>query len=257
MWFVGLIVGAVLGAVIGFMRDVETAIVMGAVAGLFIGLAFKRTRSPVDEKWKRDVEEALQELNRRTKAMEGAAPRTSTVAEVAAQQAADAGVSAPPPVAETPAAQPGPQAPAEPLAAPAAASVASAPPRPAPPSAIWNFFFGGNTLVRVGIVILFFGVAFLLKYAAEHTHVPIELRLSSVALGAIVLLVIGWRLRFRRPGYALIMQGGGIGVLYLTVFGAFRIWQLLPPGIAFALLVAMAVFSAMLAVLQDSRSLAA
>ena len=125
------------------------------------------------------------------------------------------------------------------------------------PSAIWNFLFGGNTLVRFGIVVLFFGVAFLLKYAAEHTRLPIEVRLSGVALGAIVLLAIGWRLRLRRPGYALIMQGGGIGVLYLTVFAAFRIWQLLPPGLVLALLVAMAVFSAMLAVLQDSRSLAA
>jgi uncharacterized membrane protein len=258
MWFVGLIVGAVLGAVVGFMRDVETAIVMGAVAGLFIGLAFKRTRSPVDEKWKRDVEEALQELNRRTKAMESAVPRASTVPAApiastvseAAQPAANAGASAPPPVAEAPSTEPVPEA-------PAAASSASAPPRPAQPSAIWNFFFGGNTLVRFGIIILFFGVAFLLKYAAEHTHVPIELRLSGVALGAVVLLVIGWRLRLSRPAYALIMQGGGIGVLYLTVFAAFRIWHLLPPGIVFTLLVAMAVFSAMLAVLQDSRSLAA
>jgi uncharacterized membrane protein len=29
--------------------------------------------------------------------------------------------------------------------------------------ALWNFFFGGNTLVRVGVIVLFFGVAFLLK----------------------------------------------------------------------------------------------
>ena len=49
--------------------------------------------------------------------------------------------------------------------------------------AIREYFTGGNTLVRVGIVILFIGVAFLLRYVAEHTHVPIEFRLSGVALG--------------------------------------------------------------------------
>ncbi len=71
------------------------------------------------------------------------------------------------------------------------------------------------------------------------------------------MLAIGWRLRLSRPGYGLILQGGAIGVLYLTVFVAFRLYQLLPGGLVLALLAAMAIFSAMLAVLQDSRSLAA
>ena len=92
-----------------------------------------------------------------------------------------------------------------------------------------SWLLGGNTLVRVGVVILFFGVAFLLKYAYEHTHVPIEVRLTGVATGAIVLLFIGWRLRLTPRGYALALQGGGVGVLYLTVFAAFRLYGLLPP----------------------------
>jgi uncharacterized membrane protein len=133
----------------------------------------------------------------------------------------------------------------------------TAPRTPTEPSALWNFFFGGNTLVRFGVIVLFFGVAFLLKYTSEHIEIPIEARLIGVALGAIVMLAIGWHLRLKRPGYALIVQGGGIGVLYLTVFAGFRLYQLLPGGLVFALLTAMAVFSAMLAVLQDSRSLAA
>jgi uncharacterized membrane protein len=106
------------------------------------------------------------------------------------------------------------------------------------------------------VVILFFGVAFLLKYAYEHTHVPIEVRLIGVALGAVVLLVLGWRLRESRPGYALSLQGAGVGVLYLTIFAAFRLYSLLPPLPAFVLLVAVAAFSAALAVLQNSLALA-
>jgi uncharacterized membrane protein len=105
-------------------------------------------------------------------------------------------------------------------------------------------------------VILFFGVAFLVRYAAEHVDVPIELRLAGVAIGAIVLLVLGWRLRERAGGYGLVLQGGGIGVLYLVVFGALKIWKLLPAELAFVLLVVIALASAVLAVAQDSRSLA-
>jgi uncharacterized membrane protein len=119
-----------------------------------------------------------------------------------------------------------------------------------------EYFLGGNTLVRVGIVILFFGVAFLFRYAAEHSHVPIEFRLIGVALGGIVLLVLGWRLRHRRAGYALALQGGAVGLLYLTVFAGLKIYSVLPAGAAFALLVFIAVFSAVLAILQNSQSFA-
>ena len=119
-----------------------------------------------------------------------------------------------------------------------------------------DYFTGGNTLVRVGIIILFFGVAFLLRYAAEHSHVPIEFRLSGVALGAIVLLVLGWKLRTKRSGYALALQGGAVGILYLTVFAGLKIYSVLPPGAAFVLLVVVAAFSAALAVLQNSQSFA-
>ena len=256
MWFAGLIVGAVVGALIGAIGDVEPGLVIGAAAGLFIGLAFQSRKPLMDEKWKRDVEDALRELHRRVKAMESGSRAEAPAAEAATRpgeagerpsREAAASIEEAQGIPDNAGAVPAPQ--------PAASRATE--PGPVQPSAIWNFLFGGNTLVRFGIVVLFFGVAFLLKYAAEHTRLPIEVRLSGVALGAIVLLAIGWRLRLGRPGYALIMQGGGIGVLYLTVFAAFRIWQLLPPGLVLALLVAMAVFSAMLAVLQDSRSLAA
>lgn len=119
-----------------------------------------------------------------------------------------------------------------------------------------NFFTTGNVVVRIGLVVLFFGVAFLLKYAAEHSLLPIELRLTSVALGGIIMLVIGWRLRERRRGYALLIQGGAVGVIYLTLFSAARFYDFIPPGLAFGLMLALVVLSAILALLQDAKALA-
>jgi uncharacterized membrane protein len=116
---------------------------------------------------------------------------------------------------------------------------------------------GGNTLARVGVLLLFIGVGFLVKYATEHVHVPIEVRLAGVALGGIVLLVLGWRLRLGRKGYAMILQGAGVGVLYLTVFGALRLYSLLPPTAAFVLLLCIAALSAWLAIRQDAIAMAA
>jgi uncharacterized membrane protein len=122
--------------------------------------------------------------------------------------------------------------------------------------AIRGFLTGGNTLVRAGVIVLFFGVAFLLRYMAEHTHIPVELRLSGISLGGVGLLVFGWRLRTTRSGYALAVQGGGVGILYLTVFAALRLYAVLSAAIAFPMLAVIAILSAMLAVLQNSIAFA-
>jgi len=119
-----------------------------------------------------------------------------------------------------------------------------------------EFLTGGNAVVRVGIIILLFGIGFLLRYLAEHSRLPIEWRLSGVSLCGVALLVFGWRLRSARSGYALALQGGGVGVLYLTVFAALRLYALLPAALAFPILVGVAVLAATLAVAQNSLSLA-
>jgi len=123
-------------------------------------------------------------------------------------------------------------------------------------SATRDFFSGGNLLVKTGIILLFFGVAFLLKYAVEHQRLSIEVRLAAAAAGGIALLITGWRLRFRRLDYALTLQGGGVGILYLTVFAAFRLYNLLPPVPTLVVLTGMAALSAILAVRQHSQTLA-
>jgi uncharacterized membrane protein len=139
---------------------------------------------------------------------------------------------------------------------PATAAAKSSDNEPALIAAIRNFFTGGNTLVRVGVIVLFFGVAFLLRYMAEHSHIPIEVRLTGVALASIALIIFGWRLRKTRGGYALALQGGGVGILYLIIFAALRLYSILPAAIAFPLLALIAILSAILAILQNSMSFA-
>jgi uncharacterized membrane protein len=119
------------------------------------------------------------------------------------------------------------------------------------------WLFGGNTVLRVGVVLLFLGLAFLLRYATEGVVVPVELRYAGVATAALGLLGLGWWLRARNSSYALILQGTGVAVLYLTVFAAMRLHPLLDPSAAFGLLVAVTICSAILAITQDSLGLAA
>ena len=269
MWFVGLLVGAVIGSI-----GDGSGVVIGGIAGIILGaiIGSKLKRDGAADTRIATLEDAVRQLNERVKTLESGAPVT------VAQAVPAVTLSVTPAVPEVPVPQPV----AEPLStatsaaqtvAPAAATDWTAdaraessvpldpvtpdqPREPREPSAIWNFFFGGNTLVRVGIMVLFVGVAFLLKYATDRGFVPIALRLAGVAAGGIALLVLGWRLRFKRAGYALMLQGGGIGVLYLTVFAGLRLYGLIPAPLAFALLAAIAFFSALLAIVQDSKALA-
>jgi len=118
------------------------------------------------------------------------------------------------------------------------------------------WLLGGNTVLRIGAILLFLGLAFLLRYAAERVVVPLELRYAGVALTAIGLLTLGWKLRLRNAAYGLMLQGTGVAVLYLTLFAAMRLHPLLPPAAAFVLMVLVTAAAAALAVLQDALALA-
>lgn len=125
-------------------------------------------------------------------------------------------------------------------------------------AALKRWFSEGNVPVKVGVLVLFAGVAALLKYAADEgwLRLPIELRLAGIALAAIAALAFGWRERARRPSFGLAVQGGAIGVLLLSVFAAFRLYHLLPAGAAFTLLLLLVAGAGVLAVLQDALALA-
>lgn len=122
---------------------------------------------------------------------------------------------------------------------------------------IRDFFTQGNVVVKIGWVILFFGVGFLLKFASDRNMFPVEVRYIGVSACALALLGLGWSLREKMRNYALLLQGGAIGLLYMTVFAAAKMHHLVPMGFAFFILVCLAALSGILAVLQDARMTAA
>lgn len=151
-----------------------------------------------------------------------------------------------------------------PKSAPLSPTRSYTPPPPRPPQEppafirfIRDFFTGGNLVVKIAVIILFFGVSFALKLAADQGYFPIELRLAAVAVGAVALIVVGWRLRLKRPDFALVLQGGGIGIFYLTTFAAFKLPAVgLSPLVAFGTLVLTVILANLLAIGQDALWLA-
>ena len=123
-------------------------------------------------------------------------------------------------------------------------------------NAIKRYFTEGNVIVRVGVVVMFFGLSFLVKYSIDNALLPIEVRLIVIAIAAFSMLGLGWRLRTKNEAYALILQGGGVAAVYLVIFSAYRLYGLLPAGVTFPLLILFSLLAMSLAVLQNSRALA-
>ncbi|MBH1554694.1 DUF2339 domain-containing protein [Stenotrophomonas maltophilia] len=170
-----------------------------------------------------------------------------------------------PPVREAaPSEAPAPR-PAAPPPVPSAPVQPPLPPEPALPNfiergigAVKRWFTEGNVPVKIGMLVLLAGVAALLKYVSDQGWLvlPIELRLAGVTVGALGLLAFGWHQRERRRMFALALQGGAVGVLLLTIFAAFKRFELIPPGFAFASSIALVAGLCVLAVVQNSRTLA-
>ena len=120
---------------------------------------------------------------------------------------------------------------------------------------IYGFLFGGNAVVRVGLLVLLVGITLLAKYAVDHSLFPVEARLALAALMGLGLVGLGFRQRQQRPGFGLSLQGGGVAALFLTTFFAYRVYDLVPAGLAFTIFVALAAGTAALAVLQQSQAL--
>ncbi|WP_226929482.1 DUF2339 domain-containing protein [Janthinobacterium aquaticum] len=196
-------------------------------------------------------------------------PRSAQVMAPVITMSLDKRVPAPPaPVPDT-AAVPEPVAAAAPAPVPAAAPASAPAPQPALPNTpAWidsgngllakakAWLFTGNLVAKLGLLILFLGVSFLLKYVAAQITVPIELRLAGIALLDVALLAWAWRIRLARPGISLPLQGTAMAILMLVTFGAFRLYELLPAGLAFGILFLLTVLTCLLAVLQNAVWLA-
>ncbi|TFZ03783.1 DUF2339 domain-containing protein [Ramlibacter humi] len=247
--------GAVWGAVLGLLwpgYGDEWRWMLGAVLGAIGGVTLRG---------------AVRSEIRRQAALVATAPAAAMPREAAA-----------PPVAPVPVVEP--EAPVSAAAAaiaqadfadtspappPSAASTPAAPRAPAAPSLpevlvgrARDWLLGGNTIVRLGLLVLFVGLAFLAKYAVENALLPPQVRLAAIGAAGIGLFAAGWRMlgRADRRGYALSLQGAGVGVLYLTVFASFRMYQFLPAGAAFAALALVCAFSAVIAIAQNAQAMA-
>lgn len=116
---------------------------------------------------------------------------------------------------------------------------------------------GQYWLNRIGIAAMLIGVSYFLKYAFENNWIGPGGRIGIGLLGGIALIL--WSERFREHGHAVFsysLKAVGIGTLYLSLWGAFQVYHLIPASAAFLAMILVTASTIALALSQDAELLA-
>ncbi|MDF2994848.1 MAG: hypothetical protein K0R27_485 [Xanthobacteraceae bacterium] len=217
---------------------------MGEFAGLFLIIAFILLFA---------LRRRVKQLETRIELLErGAAPaQVAPVPTPPAEKQAGLSVFAP---KEEPTAAPPPASP--PLEVPQIEE-----PAPAGPGRLAGFEerFGALWTVWLGGIALALGGIFLVRYAIEADLIGPGARLTLGALLAVALLAAGeWLRRKGEPSRIALpfadvpamLTAAGTSTAYAVIYAAYEIYGLLPPGVAFLLLGAVAIASMAAALLH-------
>src|SRR5215207_7735956 len=117
-----------------------------------------------------------------------------------------------------------------------------------PPATWW--------VARAGVVLLLVGVSFLLRMGVEQGWLTPPVRVAGGVFIGGTLSVFGLLARTSRPAYSQLLVGGGVVAFYLSAFGAWSVWHLVPYEAAFAFCVLATAFDFVAAVRLSAEWLA-
>ena len=97
----------------------------------------------------------------------------------------------------------------------------------------------GKWFAGVGIIAILFGVGFFLKYAFESNLIGVHGRIGMGIVAGLALLLLGDFLSRREQyrQYSFFLSGGGLALLYLSIYSAFSFYHLIDQATAFSFLV--------------------
>ncbi len=104
----------------------------------------------------------------------------------------------------------------------------------------------------VGIIAILLGVVFFLKYAFDNNWIGPVGQVSLGIVFGIALLLVGEYFRAKYARYSQIITGGGIGVLYLSLWAAFAVFSLIDTTTVLGSMSLVTITSALLAIRYDA-----
>ena len=153
--------------------------------------------------------------------------------------------------------EPEPELPAEQTAVIDQAALTKPPKQNRHHTAILSFIKGANLWAVAGVILLIIGFGTLIAYLGSRGFFTVEMGIAAAAAAGLVMILSGWRFRLKRPVFFLVLQGGGIGLLYLSIFAAHKLSGLFSLPLSLALMTVLIPPTVILALFQNARFLAA
>jgi uncharacterized membrane protein len=126
-----------------------------------------------------------------------------------------------------------------------------------PPYRLTEQWIGQRGLLAIGVLALLMATGYLLKLSFERGWIsPVMRCVGGVALGAVVG-GIGWRLQERYRTYGAALIGCGAGIVYLSVWAACRLYEVMPSAAGIVGLALVSVALAMVAFAINVEALGA
>ncbi|MEX0790128.1 MAG: DUF2339 domain-containing protein, partial [Actinomycetota bacterium] len=115
----------------------------------------------------------------------------------------------------------------------------------------------GSWFARLGAFAIFLGAAFAFKYAVDRDLISPAGRIAvGVLLGAAFVAWGEWARRKTWPLFAQAVTGGGVAIMYLSVWAGYQLYDLMSPGPALVFLAVVVVLGGGLALRHNSMALA-
>jgi len=131
---------------------------------------------------------------------------------------------------------------------------------PAPEFDLWariEEHVGKRWMSWAGALALFLGVGFFVKYAIDRQWIGPTARVCLGAAFGVVLIVLGCRsLRRKMRALGQGLVGGGLAILYVSLFAAFEFYGLIPQSAAFVLMVLVSALGMTLAAVHNAPPIA-
>ncbi len=120
----------------------------------------------------------------------------------------------------------------------------------------WEQVLGRNWFAIIGGIAVVLGIGFFLKLAFDNNWIN---DIGRIALGVVVgigFLGVGEYTQRRVPRWAQAVTASGTAILYLTIYAAFGLYQMISPTAAFLLLAVVVTVAVLLALRYESLVIA-
>jgi uncharacterized membrane protein len=108
----------------------------------------------------------------------------------------------------------------------------------------------------IGIVVLVTGLSLGVKYAIDQNLISEGMRIVAAYGAGIVLFLLSFRLKKAYAGFSAILFSGAMASLYFTTYGACVYYHFLSVTTAFAIMIALTIFTAYQALLYNRQEIA-